>query len=593
VDGGLCSDYNPLRNVYWGDLHDHSFYSIDSYGFGNRRTPLDAYQYAMGTCTNVLGVPAQIDRPLDFVVVSDHSEYIGVTDQCFDLDGKSWPDGTSSYCQTLQNLETQSYPASDLLPYATVGTCPEADAGCIAAKEPAIESSDPAGYAEAQQSVWQQEVQTVDQVYAGAQCKFTPLPAFEWTATPNGNTLHHIVVFANDNVPAQPLDYLHYDSEPALLSGLQSQCTGSCDVITIQHNSNLSGGFAWTTSSTALNQTLRAKYERLVELHQNKGNSECLYDPADGYNDPLCDFEFRLGNKEQTKLEVAPGYVREGLKLGITDWSVDGVNDYQFGFVGATDNHQATPGNVRESTWNGSIAAVDNTADSRLVDDQRSNGVTNPGGITGVWAEQNLQPNVFAALKRREAFVTSGPRIAVRFYQTWDQTTNFCADPNFPEELESDVRADAGVVMGGTMPLPMDGGPAPRFVVFALADTEIDPTDGGPVPLAEMQIVKGSYDPTSATTVTTIQSELVRDPPVTYETGSSFCHIFADTSWNPAQPSFYYPKILQAPTWRWSHYDCMTVGNAMTDAGVPVCNQATQNVMIQERAWGSPIWYLP
>jgi hypothetical protein len=586
--GGQCSDYNALRNLYWGDLHDHTYFSLDSYGFGNRRTPMDAYQFAMGYCSDVLGAPIQIDRPLDFVVVSDHSEFLGVTDECFALDGKAWAGNTSAYCQMIRDTAAKPWPQSNLVPQFAACGCPEGDTSCIVNPDgglaPPIERLNPAVYQQAAESIWQLEVQTADSVYNAHQCQFTPLPAYEWTAAPGGNTMHHIVVFANSTVPTVPLDYLHYDSEYAMLAGLQSQCTGSCDVITVQHNMNLSGGYAWITAGTSAVEQLRARYERLVEISQSKGSSECTTDAADG-SDPICNFEYRVNDPTQTQAQVAPGYARPGLGRGLADWSANNRNAYQLGFVGATDNHQATPGNVRESTFNGTIAAADNTAAQRLLEDQRPEGVLNPGAITGVWAEQNLRPNIFGALKRRETFATSGPRIALRFYQTWDQTTDFCADANFPSMIEASLASAAGggTVMGGTVAQPSSGTAKPRFVVFALRDPLADPTSGGPSDLQTLQLVKGAY--ASGTTTVTIQSQSVQSPALPHESGAAFCHTFTDASWSATQPTYYYPRVLQAPTWRWSHYDCQS---DPTD-----CNAATQDVKIQERAWGSPVWYLP
>lgn len=595
---GQCSDFNSLRNVYWGDLHDHTYFSIDSYGLGNRRTPLDAYQFAMGVCTNVLGIPTQIDRPLDFVVVSDHSEFIGDVDECFDLDGKGWSGQSTVYCQALQAKAMQAWPQSNLIPFMGACGCPEGDTACIENPDgglaPPIERNDPTTYANATKSIWQLEVKTADDVYAANHCKFTSLPAFEWTASPNGNTMHHIVVFANSTVPPAPLDYVHYDSEFALLSGLQAQCTGQCDVVTIQHNSNLSGGVAWLTAGTTQIEQLRVQYERLVEMHQTKGNSECVNDAADG-NDPLCNFEYRVGKAGQTQAQVAPGYVRAGLAKGLADWATNARNAYQLGFVGATDNHQATPGNVRESTWIGSVAAGDNQPEHRLTTDQNDTGRANPGGITGVWAEQNLRPNIFAALKRRETFATSGPRIAVRFYQTWDQTTDFCADPNFPSQLEQDIAQNGGAIMGSTI-APAKTPPAgakPRFVVFALRDPLPDPTTGAAANLDSVQLIKGVYDAGAMTTTVTLQTQAVQSPPLPHETPAALCHTFTDANWDATKAAYYYPRVLQAPTWRWSHYDCQAVAGMTNDAGVSPCDAATQDVKIQERAWGSPVWWLP
>jgi hypothetical protein len=277
--------------------------------------------------------------------------------------------------------------------------------------------------------------------------------------------------------------------------------------------------------------------------------------------------------------------VRPGLAKGLADWSANKRDAYQFGFVGATDNHQATPGQVRESTWMGSNASGDSSPTYRLVVDGLPFGRSNPGGITGVWAEQNLRPNIFAALKRREVFATSGPRIAMRFYQTWNPLTDFCADPDFPSPIEQDIARNGGAIMGGVMtPSKVPRG-APRFVVVALRDPLPDPTDGNAADLQEVQLVKGVYDPVAGQTAVTIKTQAVQSPALPRETGASFCHTFVDADWDKAKPAYYYPRALEVPTWRWSHYDCPRKPG--------ICNASVADAMIQERAWGSPVWQLP
>jgi hypothetical protein len=315
-----------------------------------------------------------------------------------------------------------------------------------------------------------------------------------------------------------------------------------------------------------------------------------LTDTADSGAVSACDFEIDPGN---SLLLDTPGYVRPGLEAGITTLASSGVNPLQMGFVGATDNHDGTPGNVDESRWPGFVGANDNTPQLRLQGE--TNHKRNPGGITGVWAEQNLRPNIFAALKRRETFATSGPRIAVRFYQTWDQTTDFCADANFPSQLEQDIAQNGGAIMGSTIApaKALPAGARPRFVVFALRDPLPDPTTGVAADLDSLQLVKGVYDATAMATTVTLQTQKLQSPPLPHETAAAFCHTFTDANWDAAKATYYYPRVLQAPTWRWSHYDCQAVAGTTNDAGVSPCDAATQDVKIQERAWGSPVWWLP
>src|SRR5262249_17890403 len=382
-----------------------------------------------------------------------------------------------------------------------------------------------------QSAAWASENQATEA--ANVACHFTTFHAYEWTyalgADPDDNskqTLHKNVFFKNATVPTVPIDALNYPGGPALWAGLASQCNAStgCEALTIPHNSNQSNGLAFVIdgfTATDLNRML--KYQRLAEIHQHKANSECLTDTVDGGATVACDFEV---NPELTQPVDAPGYVRAALKQGLSRFVTRGYDPFPIGFVGATDNHDGTMGNVGESTWPGFIGSRDNTPVRRLT---RNPFKTNPGGITGIWAEENTRDALWAALQRRETFATSGPKIRVRFYE-YTRLSNPCADPRFPAQ----VVHGGGVPMGGTMSY---AGAAPSFVVYALQDQ---------TPLASVDIVKGTYAGGAA-------QETVY--PITFA-GPPACVTWTDPAFDPTEPAFYYARVKEQPTWRWSHYAC-------------------------------------
>jgi hypothetical protein len=244
------------------------------------------------------------------------------------------------------------------------------------------------------------------------------------------------------------------------------------------------------------------------------------------------------------------------------------------GFIAATDDHNGVPGNTAEDTWPGHAGRGDDTPARRIgaTADGGSNGVDhghNPGGVAVVWAEQNTRDAIFAALYRRETYATSGPRIVVRFYQTWNLASDPCLDPNFPEQL---VAAGA-VPMGGTMsPAPADAGSGPWLVAYAWKDI---------VDLEEIDLVKGTLLSDGGIAETVTRNML--------DAGTPGCWSVQDTAFTPA-PTAYYVRVLQQPTPRWSAYDCAT-DPTLNPAGC--ADGGYLNRTIRERAWTSPIWYLP
>jgi hypothetical protein len=304
----------------------------------------------------------------------------------------------------------------------------------------------------------------------------------------------------------------------------------------------MSQGLAFEVPAAAADRDNMIRYQKLVEIFQHKGGSECL-----STDDPDCAFEQLPDTTDPVR--DRPGYVRSGLQKGLTL----SPNPLKMGIVGATDDHNGTPGNVKESTFPGHTGSLDDTPQKRV----RSEMATfNPGGITVAWAEENTRASIFAALQRRETYATSGPRMLVRFYQTSD-ATGACQDSQFPSVLVGRGAVPMGGSFKGT----------PRFVVAAWRDA---------APLARVDIIKAWID----------ASGTPREKVVQHTASPSFtCVTWLDEDPTPG-PALYYARVLESPTPRWSAYDCVKAPVACADAGALKAD-------LQERAWTSPIWREP
>jgi hypothetical protein len=629
-----CADNNPLKNAYFGDLHSHTSFSLDAYGFGTRAGPAQAYAFASnpngtanpqdaiaiasGAASGDLdaGLPetpgptVTIDRPLDFLAVTDHSEFFNVDYGCTVDSGSGYYN--SAYCATLRNAGSAAQGTEILATLDILArTNPMEPSVCQGGS---LLGGSPAQCAAEEAAAWTYEQQATACAYDP--CTFTSLYAYEWTATTNNDNLHRNVIFGSAQVPTMPFDYIDYPTPHALWNALSTQCTGACSAITIPHNSNLSGGQMFAPPTTAQDLAYMVQYQRLAEIHQHRGNSECFYDPADGgtgtnggSSDPNCAFETLPGTNNATD---APGYVRNALECGLTYFAGEtgsqcvggagvaaaGPGDpFQLGIVGATDTHNATPGNTVENprlATPGSDVPVDFPGHFGVDDDEpilRVQGCAqgdssctgtaninqgyNPGGLTGVWAEQNTRDRIFAALERREVFGTSGTRIKLRFY-AYTGSQSPCSDSQFPQQ----VVASGGVPMGGTVGSAPAGGLS--FVVQAAQDA---------TPLAEVDIIKASV------INGVIQEQIVDNIQFNQEGQGVICATWTDSTYVPTAPAFYYARVLEQPVPRWSTYDCAAVAGS-TD--IPECVTATSPTDtvslirdIQERAWSSPIWNLP
>jgi len=605
-----CAQRNPLRNAYFGDLHVHTTLSFDANLWDTRTTPADAYRFARGAAVSLPPFDAQgngtrmaqLDRPLDFAAVTDHSEYLGEVEIC-----------TTPGSPTYDSADCQMYRAGGEVAYANVGVkmtqsrpkrftdiCGTDGSVCLAA----------AG------TVWQRVQDAAAAAYDP--CTFTSLVAYEYSRSPGGSTTHRNIIFRTDHVPL-PISGFEEPTAQGLWTALHTQCIDAgigCDALAIPHNSNESNGrtfFVEYPGATTIDEqraqaTLRAQMEPLVEVYQHKGNSECINGLSGVIGDPdeQCEFEKRrhdnysdckdtkgqlgaTGNGCVSRLDYARGVLLAGLqeKLRL------GVNPYQLGFVASTDTHNGTPGNTEEWSFMGHQGNNDATSKALLDTSNPSDGgiLFSPGGLVGVWAEQNSRTSIFDALRRREVFGTSGNRMSVRVFGGWDLPEDLCGSADLV------AVADAhGVPMGGVLPSPPSPLHAPSFVVTALRDPGIGQHPGAP--LQRVQIVKGWIEAGDAHyAVYDIAGGVDDSAGVDLDTCAihgtahdTLCGQWTDPSFDATQPAFYYVRVLENPTCRWNTWYC----NRMDPANRPAaCSDPNVPKTIQEHAWTSPIWYEP
>ncbi len=609
--GPRCEDFRWLRQPLYGDLHVHTNLSMDSiyFGGGVDMGPTEAYRFARG---EPLGLPpfdaaghpttvAQLERPLDFAAVTDHAEFFGEVRICFT---PGHPAYDSLECGALRQQNPMAagpfWFAPLLVPDppgpSRFPSCDAGDPGCL----------------DVASSVWQEVQLAAEDAYdRSPACSFTTFIGYEWSGTPAGANLHRNVLFANDVVPELPVSYLDAPHAEELWDAIEADCLDAgngCAALAIPHNSNVSLGrmFLPENGDGSLLETAdaerRAKLEPLVEIIQHKGASECR--PGLDTVDELCDFNLW---RNPSLLPQGPGspppppfapasFVRNALKIGLLEEERQGANPFVLGFVGGTDTHNSTPGFVSERDHSGHLAAIDAALPARLAAPN-----ANPGGLTVVWSEENAREAIFAALERREVYATSGTRPVVRMFGGFFYPGSLCDTPLF--EL---VGYLLGESMGGRLDVPhfVAARRAPRIAVAALRDPG-SPTRQG-VPLQRIQIVKGWVeDGTAHEAVYDVAGEPDNGAGVDPRTGEpigpgfdTLCTVWTDPDFDPLQPAFYYARVLENPSSSWSGYRCRAAGvdcsvPASIPPGLEPCCAPETELVVQERAWTSPIWYSP
>ncbi len=619
-----CSARALLRRAYFGDLHVHTGFSMDARVWGLAATPDDAYRFALGEAIELpdpeTGATRRVrlERPLDFAAVTDHAEWMAEVALCT-TPGSSVYDDRG--CRIFRG-ETQSWLAR-LLGLRDMARRMPGIAGAFR-RNRAICGDGARRCREALYDAWAATRAAAERWYdRSSACRFTTFVAWEYSETPANSKVHRNVILRSEIAPELPLSWIDTPTARELRHELRRLCLDSgsgCDAIAIPHNPNLANGrtFVVETRHEPLEvqrseARLRAQLEPLLEMMQIKGESECrngLPDVA-GAPDELCDFEkYRdLPGPEVRSCGEGTGsggqagrgcisrldYARYALVEGLREEARIGVNPYRFGLIGSTDSHSATPGAVDEARPDVPFGRVDRSARQRL-DRGRSPGLgptlfRNPGGLVGLYAPENTRDALFDAMRRREAFATSGPRIRPRLFGAWELPADLC------ERGDAIARGYAlGVPMGDLLPARGGPGAAPTFLLTALRDPGSRERPGGL--LERIQIVKGWVGEAGAThqAVFDVAGEAGRgsvDLATCEPRGpgaESLCGVWTDPDFDPARPAVYYARILENPSCRWSTWQCLAFAPGERPSG---CSDPRIPRTVQERAWTSPIWYSP
>ena len=574
---------DPDRQAYFGETHVHTSWSFDAYVFGNTKAgPEDAYRYAMGeTITHPAGYPIKITRPLDFMAVTDHAEYAGVIPLAND------PESPISKLPIAEQLKVRGKEDIQRI-YLFLG-------GSIIKNVPIKELVRP----EVAGTVWQQVVSVADKYYQPG--KFTTFVAYEWTSTPDNRNLHRNIIFKDSKkVPELPFSALDSDHPEDLWNWMESQRKAGNELLAISHNANLSDGIMFPLEVDSKGRPIDAAWaqqrvnnEPLTEIHQLKGTSETH--PLLSPNDEFADYEimnYLLGGVERAP-KIHGSYVREAWQNGLALQESRGYNPYRMGLVGGSDSHN-TASSYSQNDYFGGHGLLDATPAIRLSGKKEMGmnvGLLSTAGVGGVWAEENTRESIFAAMQRKETFGTSGVRIKVRLFGGWDFRPDVLNQKDWVKTGYTN-----GVPMGGD--LPKRAGKEPTFIVWAVKD----PDDGN---LDRIQIIKGwtksgqifekIYDvawsgdrkPDAVTGKVPPVGSSVDLTNATYSNTIGDVElktVWKDPEFDPSLHAFYYARVLQIPTPRWTTYDAKKLG-------VPPPNWVAATV--QERAWTSPIWYSP
>ncbi len=579
---------NPERNAYFGETHVHTSWSPDAWLFGNQITgPADAYKYAKGqVIKHPLGYDIKIDTPLDFMGVTDHSEYIGITKMA------NTPGSPASKMPELQGLIITDPKSKEQQQRAFVALV------TLMGSPPVKALMTP----EITGPIWKENVQIADA--ANQPGKFTAFCSYEWTSQFDNRNLHRNVFFRDcAKVPIAPYTALDSWHPEELWQWMDGQRKAGNELLAISHNANLSDGWMYPTDVDSLGRPIdaawaesRMRNERLIEIKQIKGQSETH--PLLSPNDEFANYEIMnvlLGlPPESGRIDKIVGsYARQALKDGLAMQDSKGYNPYKFGFGAAADSHNTgTP--YRQNNFFGGHAMEDGTIQTRMAGHNFA-GIDvryeNPAGLTGVWAEENTRAAIWDAMYRKETFGVSGPHIKVRFFGGWDYGRNLLTAKDWVKRSYG-----AGVPMGADLP-PMKG-KAPTFVVWAVKD----PTSGN---LDRIEIVKGwtkngqsfekIYDVAwsgdrkpdkRSGRIPAIKSTVdIDNATYTNSVGSvELKTIWTDPDFDPGLHAFYYARVLEIPTPRWTTIQAKQLGIAPPDVVPPT---------VQERAWASPIWYTP
>jgi hypothetical protein len=591
----------PTR-PFFGDTHLHTAFSFDAGAFGARLTPRDALSFAKGNqVTASSGQPAKLSRPLDFLVVADHSDNMGLLPDLFSGKPEILADSTGRRWHDMINSGQGAEAAMEIIKSFSQGTFPKA----------LMYLPGTAAY----RNAWRETIKAAEE--ANEPGRFTAFIGYEWTSNTGGNNLHRNVIFRDNGdkaVQVEPyitMKPLGSDNPVDLWKWMTAyeEKTGG-NVLAIAHNGNLSNGRMFPfveTFGKKLDREYaetRARWERLYEVTQTKGTGEAH--PYLSPNDEFANFEiWDKGNLDgsvaKNKDMLQYEYARQAFKLGLKLESELGANPYKFGLIGSSDAHTGLAA-MEEENFFGKTTPQEpgpERMQKTFIEDTRT-GVkvmdweVSASGYAAVWATENTRESLWDAMERRETYATTGPRMIVRFFGGW----NFVTQDAY-NRLPAEIGYRKGVPMGGDLSNAPSGS-APTFLVAALKD----PIGAN---LDRIQIVKGWLDangqmqekvydvvwgdadkrrtdregkvPAVGSTVSienATWTNTIGDP--------ELITVWKDPDFDPNQRAFYYARVLEIPTPRWTAYDAKRFGlKALPGTAMT----------LQERAYTSPIWYTP
>ena len=617
LKNNLLPSPNPDKNAYFGDLHIHTSNSFDAYTFGTLSNPELAYKYAQGeSILHPTGYDIKLRRPLDFYAVTDHGVFLGLLPAAADTNSLF---SKYEYTKPIHNLNKsisngflEATRRAGLFRNFARKTIEGIDDGML----------DKNLIDEIQESVWKETIKAADDAYKPG--IFTTFAAYEYTSSGDlyNRYLHRNVIFEDTkNLPNKIFTRLDSQNPEPLWGWMNSLRQNGIDSLAIPHNSNLSGGVAFLnedfnggpidnayTSNRLLN-------EPLVEITQAKGTSETH--PLISKNDEWASFETAVPSRYPANemKNIKGAYVRNAYLRGLAIEDKGIINPYKFGLIGSSDSHVGG-GSYNEETFFSKIGSLDGTPKLRgsvpfnktygfimskinqnsmkYVD---NNYYLNVGdrliyfgasGLAGVWAEENTRESIFAAFRKKETFATSGPRIKVRFFGGYDLENHSLSDENLIRKAYS-----FNTPMGGD--IYPDKQTSPTFLIWAVSD----PLGGR---LQRSQIIKGwvengvhnekvfdvacsdglKIDPITHRCPDNGADVNINDCSTTPNVGASELKTFwKDPEFNSNMNAFYYVRVLENPSCRWSTWDAVRNGEKP---------RSDIDVTIQERAWSSPIW---
>ena len=581
-----ASDKPENRQVLFGETHLHTVLSFDAYIFGNRNTPEDAYRYAKGeTIKHPAGFEMTLSEPLDFQSVTDHAIYLGMLPAMHDPKQQVSKHPISLEMRKANTQMERIGAFQKLFPYLNKNDKP-----------------DDLVDVDIMKSAWQEIIDTANRHNEPG--KFSTLIGYEYTSGPENQNLHRNVFFRGDSAPVLPFSRIMSPNPEDLWVWMDALREKGMDSIAVPHNANGSNGLMFMTQKTdgspmdAEYAETRMRNEPIVEVTQVKGDSETH--PLLSPNDEYADFEtmpFRIGGWTPSKPDGS--YVRQAYLRGLEMQAQGKGNPYKFGLIGASDTHVGAGAFDEDNYWS-KIGLVDSDGQLRgsvPLDKPNEDGsiynannfhTWGASGLAAVWADANTREDIFDAMRRKETYATTGPRIKLRFFASTDFSRNI--------ENRSDMVKRAykeGVSMGGD--LAVTGDASPEFLVWAMRDAKS-------YGLQRLQMVKGwlKADGSSAEKVFDIACAGDQKPgrdhrcpdngakvdvktcKATAKTSANELKtVWRDPEYKAGQQAFYYVRVMENPSCRWSTWDALR-------AGVPP--RPDVEATIQERAYASPIW---